>query len=343
MVYNITRPVTATYLPQVPTARNPVNDSFEKGWAEGKARYKNMTHSELGDEAKRVRRLRSQKVKSRETCLAELAVLDTAMAGMHDIDLWAKGFLVFQKPLPCAGTLREAFANKAVINIAEAVHRSEPSNFIELFDAGHIFRLEHDWYKAISKADEFEKGSFKLPFEVSIFEFTISGRAVVALCMNYASEGTDNGIIMQLAVYGMVGWILSANIYRHDGGKWGVLESGGSASYDELDRLVSLIGNQIRAACIALDAEVAVSSLVRESHNGLAKDTKEHPEYEFYTINLANKQRAEALRSPNEAKHNRRLHFRRGHWRHFVSSKTWVRWCLVGNQELGFVDKQYRF
>src|SRR5882672_11557671 len=99
MVYNITRPVTATYLPQVPTARNPVNDSFEKGWAEGKVKYENMDKAELGGEIKRIRRLKSQRVRTREVVQAELAVLDTAMAGMHDIDSWAKGFLVFQKPL----------------------------------------------------------------------------------------------------------------------------------------------------------------------------------------------------------------------------------------------------
>jgi len=37
-----------------------------------------------------------------------------------------------------------------------------------------------------------------------------------------------------------------------------------------------------------------------------------------------------------------RLHFRRGHWRHLDTGKVWVNWCLVGNPDLGWVDKEYR-
>jgi hypothetical protein len=37
-----------------------------------------------------------------------------------------------------------------------------------------------------------------------------------------------------------------------------------------------------------------------------------------------------------------RLHFRRRHWRHFVNHKTWIKWTLVGDPDLGFIDKDYR-
>lgn len=36
------------------------------------------------------------------------------------------------------------------------------------------------------------------------------------------------------------------------------------------------------------------------------------------------------------------LHFRRGHWRHYGEYKTWIKWMLVGDPELGFVDKMYK-
>jgi hypothetical protein len=29
-------------------------------------------------------------------------------------------------------------------------------------------------------------------------------------------------------------------------------------------------------------------------------------------------------------------------WRHFVSHKTWIKWTLVGDPDLGFIDKEYR-
>jgi hypothetical protein len=37
-----------------------------------------------------------------------------------------------------------------------------------------------------------------------------------------------------------------------------------------------------------------------------------------------------------------RLHFRRGHYRHYPNHKLWIRWCLVGNPDLGFIDADYR-
>jgi hypothetical protein len=53
-----------------------------------------------------------------------------------------------------------------------------------------------------------------------------------------------------------------------------------------------------------------------------------------------------------------RCHYRRGHWRHYelpssgaeqvvdkdgiLRSRTWINWMLVGDIDLGFVDKEYR-
>lgn len=36
------------------------------------------------------------------------------------------------------------------------------------------------------------------------------------------------------------------------------------------------------------------------------------------------------------------MHFRRGHWRHYQDHRTWIKWCLVGDPDLGFVDKHYK-
>lgn len=36
------------------------------------------------------------------------------------------------------------------------------------------------------------------------------------------------------------------------------------------------------------------------------------------------------------------MHFVRGHWRHYEVSKTWIRWHLRGDPDLGFIDKEYR-
>lgn len=72
-----------------------------------------------------------------------------------------------------------------------------------------------------------------------------------------------------------------------------------------------------------------------------AKNILARPLYEYRVVRLNRKPRTQSL--PATALHApKRLHFRRGHWRHYEGFKTWVRWCLVGNPDLGFIDKEYR-
>ena len=43
-----------------------------------------------------------------------------------------------------------------------------------------------------------------------------------------------------------------------------------------------------------------------------------------------------------EPETGKRLHFVRGHWRRYEEHKTWIRWRLRGDPDLGFIDKSYR-
>lgn len=68
--------------------------------------------------------------------------------------------------------------------------------------------------------------------------------------------------------------------------------------------------------------------------------------YRIVTLNLAETRRR-AKRATLRAHESPRLHWRRGHWRtlHRLSefeSRTWVRRCLVGDPDKGFVPKHYR-
>lgn len=340
MVLNITIPITSTAVRNIHTAR-------EKAYIDGRdaarAKFSGMTPHELRLEIK-TRRLEAKKDAGRaEEIEARLDKLGNCIFGHDDIKKWASDFLVFEKPKGGAtAVLKSAYVDRSVIFLMALAADAEVTGFEDFLEQATVFRIEHDWYKAINKADDFDGGSFKLPFEVCTFEFQISHKSVVAICANYASDASENEVVMQLVVQSFTGWVMSHYIYRYHNARWDCLESGVKFEDDRLKRLVELIGNQIRAACIALDAEVATVKLVREKHLGSERDIKEHPDYEFYAIELATKTRAETLQAHGEVKCSKRLHFRRGHWRHFSVSKTWVRWCLVGNPELGFIDKQYR-
>ena len=99
---------------------------------------------------------------------------------------------------------------------------------------------------------------------------------------------------------------------------------------------------QIRAICIALDAEVAEHEVVRAPTKLNRKREKagKVPIPDHYVVDLSRRHRISNSSTSGEGS-KKRLHFRRGHWRHYDGFKTWVRWCLVGNPDLGFVSKDY--
>ena len=57
--------------------------------------------------------------------------------------------------------------------------------------------------------------------------------------------------------------------------------------------------------------------------------------------------RNEAKRTPLGTHESPALHWRRGHWRTLhrateAETKTWIRKCLVGDPERGYIAKNYR-
>lgn len=189
------------------------------------------------------------------------------------------------------------------------------------------FIVQHDWSKAFEGATDYAEGEIKLPYTECIFEFRISGKTIII----FAAQ--DSGDVIRLLPFVQFGefWIIAASM---------------ATAIDATNKsdFFGLAAKEIRAISIALDAEVATHKVVRAPHALNVK--REHegklPVYDYHVVQLAGKHKiANALQNPGDGA-KKRLHFRRGHWRHFVTFKTWVRWTLVGDPSLGFVDKEYR-
>jgi hypothetical protein len=198
----------------------------------------------------------------------------------------------------------------------------------ELF--GQIFLVEHDWASALANAEDIDQSTeIKPPYDHMTFEFNVNGRRVIVIAR--ANESMTLGVDFLMTSEAPFGWVMYAP-------NEGILR-------DLFMPLLDFLYRHIKAICISLDAEVTVSEVVRAPHklNHAREKAGKLPIADHHVIRLAHRSRVPRLEDPNgEPGTKKRLHFRRGHWRHYEDHKTWIKWMLVGNPDLGFIDKTYR-
>lgn len=183
------------------------------------------------------------------------------------------------------------------------------------------FLIQHDWASAIGSQALEVGNDFRIPYDVSAFEMKINGRPFIAI----ACQREDYPIVTLPFV--------------SVGGVWISFGGGNISRYPVLQRA----WDQVRACCVALDAEVATHSIVRAPQKlNMKRERYGKPKVmDSHIIDLAKRHRSEKIEGTGTG-NRKRLHFRRGHWRHFESHKTWINWMLVGNPELGFIDHEYK-
>lgn len=189
-----------------------------------------------------------------------------------------------------------------------------------LFKDVHPFVVQNDWAKAFENAIDYAEGEITLPYNSCVFEFRITGVTVLVLALQ-----PEGGPICCLG-------------FAENNGIW--FCTGKEAAEEGPFQLA---WKEIRAICIALEAQAATHELQRAPAklNRIREEEGKVPLYSYHVVKLSERHRASAKRFGGVHK-SPRLHFRRGHWRHFETHKTWIKWMLVGNPELGFVDKEYR-
>lgn len=212
------------------------------------------------------------------------------------------------------------------------------------------FVVEHDWAKAFEGVD-MDGGEVKLPYDYTAFEFRVSGLRMIML-LGLASDEVEG-----LICTGIEGrWYVNPSKIVWTKGQLKVSKEIGWSWL--FNRLLEQLSAQIRAVCIMLDAGVAVGEVRSQGGQGLNKKRAEKgltPLKDYHVVSLARRYRGSTGEGGTGVRH--RLHWRRGHWRHFMTlggaeqyidcegytrSRTWINWQLVGDEKLGFVDKHYR-
>lgn len=229
------------------------------------------------------------------------------------------------------------FNSSARFNFGEiGVEQYFPSLRAEKF---HCFVLEHNLAAAFKGADGFDDGEFQLPYDNMIFEFQVSGKRVMLVVINTAKANSDLGRVLLCYAETASAWLGSKMPAR-------VLDDGTFQLADEEPflELIKFLWPQVRATCIALEAEVVAEEIVRAPHalNRAREKLGKPLLVDYSVIKLLHRKRYQPLDGQHTAHGRHRFHFVRGHWRHYETHKTWVKWHMRGDIDLGIVEKEYR-
>jgi hypothetical protein len=190
---------------------------------------------------------------------------------------------------------------------------------VEFTISGGVFVVRHDWARAFGDNLN-DSDLYKLPYEECAFEFRVTGHTII-VDAKMKGEEVHYSVMLE-GVDGI--WLLFGD--------------------KELAEIKAFVVRQIRAICIALEAEVAQHQTVKAPGKLNAKRLKDNkpPLADYHVVDLAQRLRGERGSASQPYKGVVRLHWRRGHWHRYGGEKKWQKWLLVGNPDLGFIDKHYR-
>ncbi len=221
----------------------------------------------------------------------------------------------------------------------------------------HIFLVEHNWAGAFADSNALEGEERRMPYPLTAFEFQINSRRIVVNIVQWDDRDKPRPVDLPphtslVTIQTKAGWMLPM---AYEFQPHGFVIPQHISSREEIKAtkfvqvitpLMALIHAQIRAILIMLSAEVAETPVVRIPHklNEARVKKGKKPMLDYHVVSLAKRARYESLPTGpyHEPSHRKRLHWRRGHDRHYANHKVWIKRQLVGNPDLGFIDKHYR-
>lgn len=273
---------------------------------------------------------------------ADYVDLGRQKAALEEVAAWLPLEPKLQRPDGSAfSKVKTAVQSRDVIPFF--VENRMPPELVHSLDPfAHSFVIEHDWAMAFKGATDFEGGETHLPFPSCAFEFQVNGKRVVIVL-----QEDERGTIALMLLGLKAGWALPMTYEFVSGRMLPKCATDNSVTL-AIQKLADLVGANIRAVSITLEAEVAQTEVVRIPHrlNQARERRGKPPMNDYHVVSLAKRTRYLA-REPGPLEEvgeytRKRLHFRRGHYRHFPTYKIWIKWMLVGDPDLGFVDKSYR-
>ncbi len=260
------------------------------------------------------------------------------------LQAWLAGPKILQRPHQSSmlQAMKELRLVPAVARI-DAKGRTVNSVIESVPDLGelHALLIDHDWAAVLGDHPD-TTGEWSLPFDLCCFELHISG---CRLCVFTSNMEHNVAAFITIKINGA--WLYDLHWLEYHADACRDLFNYPLRGGVSLKPVRDFVFKVIRASSIMLEAQVAVAETERAPYkrNKLSSDfSMPLPDYSFHRLCLTRRQRASKLSDDYEHQPGRRkrLHFRRSHWRHYSDHKTKIPWMLVGDPDLGFVEKEYR-
>lgn len=219
---------------------------------------------------------------------------------------------------PRAHNIVEAARLKKIIITDNEFKTISPDDIDLVVGKAQKFLVSTD-FAALIDDDIYNDSDFMLPYQHCIFEFVINDRPMVNICFDV--DGIKNCIAL-----------VKTNDYW-----WLVTEEGKDINY------CNYMWMQIKALCIAIESGITDNEIVsapRRINESREKKGKQKIS-DYHVVSLGKRFYARSASHSGDAMYRQRLHFRRGHWRHYEDTKVWIKWCLAGDPSLGFINKHY--
>lgn len=211
-------------------------------------------------------------------------------------------------------SLRKAIEDKRVLNAEHIVNDSDWVHSL----SNHFFVITQDLASIIPDTEKVKDDEIPLPFDHCCFQITVNG--ITSITCIFQEDGKTH-----------------AMLYIRVNGQW-------MAIFEQASQMAPFVftWRQIVAACIAMEAEVVDTETVQppaKLNKARQRDGKKP--LDTYRVLTIRGRSCGGSGGTGEGP-RMRLHFRRGHWRHYATGeKVWIKWCLAGDPALGTVQKHY--
>lgn len=280
---------------------------------------------------------------------ARRARLDKILTAMDEMTNWmvnADSFYMQKIEGPGWHRLKQAVSDgRAFTASTEGDENLYPNllPYATLTDDPQIFLMQYDWATVVASAGDangnaLDTTEYRLPFPVCCFEAQLGGHRMLTIMRT--AEGDRIKFVIAIEFRDM--WYVGAECDLIE-----FMKDFNAELAEKHIKKQNYILDNIAAMCICLDAEVLVTEVVRAPHKLNAARIKQGktPVNDHHVVSLARRHR---IGNPMEHVSDGsrigtvRGHWRRGHWRHYADHKTWIKFQLVGNLDLGFISKEYK-